>query len=169
MVSIVVAVAENGVIGSGGDLPWRLSGDLQRFKQLTMGHALVMGRKTYKSIGRPLPGRTTIVLTTQREFDPGHAEVLVANSLDEAVALVSTTDCNPHQVFVVGGAEIYELSLAVAARLYRTVVHGTPTGDTYFPPIDFAEWHMVEQAMYPADDKNDYACTWQMWERHETC
>lgn len=164
-ISIVVAVAQNGVIGADGDLPWRLSGDLRRFKQLTMGHALVMGRKTYESIGHPLPGRISIVLTTQPTYDPGHDAVLPAHSLDEARALVSGTEMNQHEMFVVGGAEIYRLALPIATRLYRTVVHATPTGDVAFPEVDFNEWHLAESTDFAADDKNEFACTLQVWER----
>ena len=163
--SLVVAVAENGVIGSGGDLPWRLSGDLQRFKRLTMGHALVMGRKTYESIGRPLPGRVTIVLTRQADYPPPHPQVLVAHSLDEARALVRTTDMDPHEAFVVGGAEIYRLALPAASQLYYTQVHANPPGDTKFPEIDWQQWEQLEATDYPCDDKNDYTVTWQVWKR----
>lgn len=165
-VSIVVAVAENDVIGNAGELPWRLSGDLQRFKRLTMGHTLIMGRKTYESIGRALPGRTTIVLTTQPHYDPRHDGVLVARSLEEAIRLSATTERNQEEVFVVGGAEVYRLAMPRAARLYRTVVHATPVGDTRFPTVDLSEWRLAEQVDFPADDKNDHACTWQQWERH---
>ncbi len=164
-ISIVVAVAENGVIGNAGDLPWRLSGDLQRFKQLTMGHALVMGRKTYESIGRPLPGRVSIVLTKQRDYQPGRAEVRVTLSLDEALSILPATDMDHNEVFVVGGAEIYRMALPRAARLYRTVVHASPEGDAYFPGIDPEAWTLVETHDYPPDDKNEFACTWQKWHR----
>lgn len=157
-VALVVAVAENGVIGNAGDLPWRLSGDLQRFKALTMGHTLVMGRKTYESIGRPLPGRTTIVLTTQRDYDPGHDRVQVAGSLDEALAQVPSGN----KAFVVGGGEIYRLALPRAQRMYRTVVHTAPPGDAHFPEVDRAEWQQTESIDYPADEQNEYACTWQV-------
>lgn len=159
--SLVVAVADNGVIGNAGDLPWRLSGDLVRFKQLTMGHTLVMGRKTYESIGRPLPGRTTIVLTTRGDYDPGHPDVRIAHSLDEAAAQVPAGK----QAFVVGGAEIYRLTLPHAARLYYTQVHASPAGDTHFPAIDWTDWQQLESIEYPADAKNQHACTWQVWER----
>src|SRR5688572_8780347 len=110
-ISLVVAVADNGVIGNAGDLPWRMSGDLQRFKRLTMGHVMVMGRKTYESIGRPLPGRVTVVLTTNHDYDPGHSAVRVAHSLDEATAQALKSGMNNDELFIVGGAEIYRLAL----------------------------------------------------------
>ena len=159
--SIVVAVAENGVIGNAGDLPWRLSGDLQRFKQLTMGHTLIMGRKTYESIGRPLPGRATIVLSTREDYHPQHPAVLVANSLEEAIEKVPAG----RQAFVVGGAEIYALALPLASRMYRTLVHATPHGDTHFPEVAWRRWQLAEATDYPADEKNQHACTWQVWQQ----
>lgn len=167
MLSLVVAVAENGVIGSAGDLPWRMSGDLQRFKKLTMGHAMVMGRKTYESIGRPLPGRVTIVLTTQPDYDPQYAEVRVAHSLEEAIQLAQQTDMQQEELFVVGGAEIYRLALPHAARIYRTVVHATPQGDTRFAELAQHQWRVVQQTEFAADEKNQHACTWQLLERVE--
>lgn len=163
--SIVVAAAENGVIGDEGDLPWRMSGDLQRFKKLTMGHAIIMGRKTYESIGRSLPGRTTIVLTRQASYRPPSSEIMVAHALQQAVELVRATNMSPEEAFVVGGAEIYRLALPVAERLYRTLVHAQPEGDTKFPQVDWDNWQQLETHHYPADDKNQFACTWQVWQR----
>ncbi|MGI9455824.1 MAG: dihydrofolate reductase [Aeoliella sp.] len=165
ILSLIVAVAENNVIGRGGDLPWRLSADLARFKQLTMGHALVMGRKTYESIGRPLPGRVSIVLTRQANFDVGDGQVITAKSLDEAIALVPNTTMNPSELFVIGGAEIYRETIPRADRLYRTLVHAKPQGDALLPEIDWSEWRLVESTGYPADERNEYAVTWEKLER----
>ena len=164
-ISLVVAVADNGVIGNAGDLPWRMSGDLQRFKRLTMGHVLVMGRKTYESIGRPLPGRVTVVLTTNRDYDPGHAEIRVAHSLDEAINEASKSGMNNDELFVVGGAEIYRLALSTASRIYRTRVHASPIGDAHFPELPNTHWQIIESHDYPADAKNEFACTWEVLER----
>jgi dihydrofolate reductase len=164
---LVVAVADNGVIGNAGELPWRMSGDLQRFKQLTMGHVLVMGRKTYESIGRPLPGRVTVVLTTNRDYDPGHSEVRVAHSLDDATAQALKSELNPGELFVVGGAEIYRLAISTASRIYRTRVHASPSGDAHFPELPSTDWQVVESQEYPADAKNEFACTLEVLERHE--
>lgn len=163
--SLVVAAAENDVIGRRGDLPWRLSGDLQRFKKLTMGHALIMGRKTYESIGRPLPGRASIVLTRDQSYAVDHDRVLVAHTLSEARRLVATTGMETSKAFVVGGAEIYKLALPEASHIYLTRVHGQPEGDARLPKIDFDNWRLIESQPYPADDKNEFACTWQCWER----
>jgi dihydrofolate reductase len=144
-VTIVAAVARNGVIGVDGGLPWRLPDDLRRFKQLTLGHVLVMGRKTFESIGHPLPGRATIVVTRNPSWDPGSAEVRVAGSVSEAIAAAASLDSN---VFVVGGGEVYAETLALADRLELTWVDAEPDGDTRFPEVDWDEWRELgrEQA-----------------------
>lgn len=133
----IVAVARNGVIGSGGAVPWRLSGDLPRFKRLTMGHVMIMGRKTFDSIGRPLPGRTTIVVTRNPTWS---AEgVGVASSWDDA--LQSATGLDPDgPVFVVGGGQIYRAAWTDTDRLEVTEVDQAPAGDATFPAIDLATW-----------------------------
>jgi dihydrofolate reductase len=130
---LIAAVGRNGVIGRDNDLPWRIREDLQRFKRLTLGHTLVMGRKTYDSIGRPLPGRTTIVVTRQPGWSA--AGVQVANSLDEALKLADGID-----VYVAGGGEIYRLALPLADRLELTEVDQSPDGDVTFPLFDEQDW-----------------------------
>jgi dihydrofolate reductase len=136
-VTIVAAVARNGVIGVDGGLPWRLPDDLRRFKTLTLGHVLVMGRKTYESIGHPLPGRATVVVTRSSDWDPGFDEVVVAAGVEEAIGAAKAID---DEVFVVGGAEIYAAALPVADRLELTLVDDEPAGDTTFPDVDWDEW-----------------------------
>jgi len=137
--SIIVAAAENGVIGVDNRLPWRLPADLARFKQLTMSHHLIMGRKTYESIGRPLPGRITVVLTRTAGFDvPG---VVVARSLDDAFAQAAAR--GDDEPFVCGGAEVYAQALGVCDRAYVTVVERQYTGDAIFRGLDAAEWELV--------------------------
>ena len=143
-VVLVAAVARNGVIGNGPDIPWRIPGEQAEFKRLTMGHTLVMGRTTYESIGRPLPGRTTIVLTRDPSWS---AEgVLVAHSLDEALALA--TDL-PGDVMVAGGAQVYAEALPVATEQVITEVPLEPEGDVRYPAYDADEW--VESAREPGD------------------
>jgi dihydrofolate reductase len=137
MISLIAAVAQNGVIGANNQLPWRLSADLRRFKSLTMGHTLVMGRKTFDSIGRPLPGRTTIVIT--RDHSWRKEGVTVAHGLDEALALAVG------EVFIAGGSEIYTLAMDRAQRLYITHVKERFDGDAWFPPIDPHVWRAVER------------------------
>jgi dihydrofolate reductase len=152
IVSIIVAMGRNRAIGYQNALPWRLSTDLQRFKQRTLGHHLLMGRKTYESIGRALPGRTSIVITRQTTF---RAEgCLLAHSLEEAVALARAR--GEEEAFVIGGAEIYAQALPQAERLYLTRVEAAPTADAFFPAFDEAEWNVAEEIFVAADEKNQY-------------
>lgn len=133
-VSIVVAVSENGVIGVRNQLPWKIPGDLARFKKITMGNTLLMGRKTFESIGRALPGRTSLVLTR----DPAYVApegVVVAHRVDEAMEIAPGPE-----IFVIGGGEIYDLLLPSTDRIYLTRVHGTYQGDTYFDSPDAEQW-----------------------------
>jgi dihydrofolate reductase len=139
-VTLLAAVARNGVIGVGGGLPWQLPDELALFKELTLGHVLVMGRKTYESIGKPLPGRTTVVVTRQRDWDPGTAGVLRAGSVPEALRVAGEID---DEVFVVGGAQVFEATLREADRLAVTFVDAEPEGDTRFPEVDWAAWREV--------------------------
>ncbi len=133
---IIAAVSENNVIGHGNALPWRIPEDLARFKALTLGNTLIMGRKTFESIGRPLPGRTTVVLTRRKDFAaPG---VLVAHDPEAALSLVKGP-----VAFVAGGADVYRLFLPFASKLFLTRVHGVYEGDTYFPPFDPDQWSLV--------------------------
>ena len=141
--TLVAAVGANGVIGRDGDLPWPRTGDLAHFKALTMGHVLLMGRATYESIGWPLPGRTTVVLTRQPTWSaPG---VLVAHDVEGAVRLAHS---HGEEVFVVGGAQVYAGTLAVADRLVITRVEQSPPGDTYFPDVDWSAWREVARVRY---------------------
>jgi dihydrofolate reductase len=161
-ISLIVAISENGVIGREGGLPWRLSADLKRFKELTMGHTIIMGRKTWESIGRPLPGRRTIVVSRQADYYPS-AEVLVATSLDRAIEAAQAS--GDDEAFIVGGAEIYNQALSRADRLYLTRVRAQVDGDTLFPPIDWSNWRRTDSNVCGADDKNDYPCEFQVYER----
>ena len=142
-VTLVAAVAANGVIGRDGGLPWRLSEDLRHFKALTTGHALVMGRRTYDSIGRPLPGRTTVVLTR----DPAWRAdgVLVARDIAEAIALASSVG---ERVFVVGGAQVYAAALPHVDRMVVTHLDEPADGDTYFPAVDWGQWQETGRQAY---------------------
>lgn len=134
-VTLVAAVARNGVIGADGGIPWHLPGEQRRFKELTVGHVLVMGRKTFESIGRPLPERTTVVVTRQPSWT--HDGVLTAAGVPEAIALAETID---EAVFVVGGAGVYAEALPLADRLELTHVDAEPEGDVWFPEVDWSEW-----------------------------
>jgi dihydrofolate reductase len=163
-VSIVVAVAENGVIGAAGGIPWRLPDDQRLFKRLTSGHTLVMGRGTHESIGRLLPGRTTIVVSRNRELAVEGA--LVAHSLEAALALAR--DRGESEVFVVGGESLYALALPLAHGLYLTRVHAAVEGDVHFPDpegVATARWQLLEESAHPADERHAHAFTFQRWER----
>ncbi len=156
--TIVVAVSENGFIGKEGDLPWRLSADLRRFKRVTMGHHLLMGRKTFESIGRLLPGRTTAILTRSSEYSVAGA--VVSTSLDQLVDSI-----NDSEIFVVGGGEVYQLALPRATRMHFTRVHATVEGDVTFPDIDWSRWTQMTTESQPADERNEFDSTYSLFER----
>jgi dihydrofolate reductase len=159
LISLIAAMAENGTIGRDNSLPWRLPEDLKRFKGLTMGKPLLMGRKTYDSIGRPLPGRTNIVLTRDREW---RAEgVIVVRSLGQALGYARDAE----ELVAIGGAEIYRLLMPFARRIYLTLVHAEIQGDTFFPDFDPTQWADVECHRHPADERNAYAFTFVTLER----
>ena len=144
MISLIAAVSENNVIGNKGALPWHLPRDFAFFKETTVEHTVVMGRKTFESIGRPLPNRKNIILTRQ---DVSFDGCTVVHSIDEIP--------QEEDVFVIGGAEIYNQFLPLAKRLYITVVHTTLEGDTYFPAIDPATWKCVSSQRHEKDEKNE--------------
>ncbi len=161
LLSIIVAVSDNNVIGRGGELPWRLSADLRRFKRLTMGHPIVMGRKTWESLGRPLPGRTSIVITRQATWQAAGA--VVAGDLESAIEAARGSDSDASEVFVIGGAAIYKLALPLADRLYCTRVHAVVEGDVEFPAVDWSAWRLVEESAHAADERNNFPHTFQVW------
>jgi len=160
-ISIIVAAAANGVIGSGNTLPWHLPADLRRFKRLTMGHHLVVGRRTWDSIGRPLPGRQMIVISRSRPQLPAGVER--AASLPAAIALARAA--GEGELFVAGGAEIYALALPLAHRLYLTRVLSAVEGDVLLPPIDFEEWILSASDEGTVDEGNDLPHRFEIWDR----
>ena len=159
MISIVVAASENNVIGRQGDLPWRLPDDLRRFKAITMGKPIVMGRKTWESIGRPLPGRQNIVITRQADFGAEGCHVVF--SVEEAVAAAAGAE----ETMVIGGSEIYALFLPDADRLYLTRVHADVDGDAFLPSIDDSEWRLVSEERHTADERNEFDYSFLTYER----
>lgn len=153
VVSLVAAVAANGVIGRDGDLPWRLPADLRFFKRVTMGHHLVMGRKTWASIGRPLPGRTMVVLTRDPGLEiPG---VRVVHDLPEALAVARAA--GDREAFVIGGADVFARALPLADRLYLTRVHADVEGDVCFPAFAEQAWVEVAREDHAADEQHAFA------------
>lgn len=161
-ISIITAMSDNHVIGRDGGLPWHLPSDLKRFKFLTMGHAVIMGRKTFESLGKALPGRRCIVITRQGDYKAD--DILVAHSLGKALSLAGKTET---EVFILGGESIYNLTLDIATHMYLTVVHATINGDTLFPKFDINQWTLTEDEKYEADEKNQYAYSFRLYERTE--
>lgn len=158
MINIIVAVAENGVIGDRNALLWHISEDLKHFKALTTGHPVVMGRKTFESLGRPLPNRTNVVITRQAIDLPG---CTVVHSLEEALALFPTDE----QVFVIGGAQIYAQALPLADRFYLTRVMHTYEGDTRFPAWDETAWRLVGSESFPCGREYPWPFAFETYER----
>jgi len=162
MISIIVAASANNVIGAEGDLPWRLSDDLKRFKAITMGKPIVMGRKTWDSIGRPLPGRQNIVITRQAGFVADGCDVVA--SKEEAI----TVAAGASEIMVIGGSQVYALFLPNAERLYLTRVHAEVEGDAFFPEVDKTEWRLVSDEPHFADEKNAFDYSFRLYERPST-
>lgn len=158
IISLIAALDERGAIGLQGGLPWHLSSDLIRFKNLTMNHHLVMGRKTYQSIGRALPGRMMVVVSRNQDF---HAEgCRVEHSLDEALEYARQN--GETEVFIIGGGDIFQQSLPFADRIYLTRVHAVTEADTFFPDLNLDEWRVQSSSFVPAGPKDDYAHTFQL-------
>jgi dihydrofolate reductase len=164
-ISLIVAVAENGVIGRGGTLPWHVPSDLKTFRRLTMGRPVIMGRKTFTSIGKPLPGRDNIVVTRDAGFSA--AGTNRAGSIDEAldIARRMAAERGVDEIMVIGGAEIFALTLSLADRIYLTRIHARPDGDVTFPEPDPRIWHEVSRAPIEPDPRDDAAATLQILER----
>lgn len=161
LVSIIVAASENNVIGRDNQLPWHLPADLKYFKQTTMGKPVIMGRKTFESVGRPLPGRPNIVVTRQAGYS--REGIIVTDSVPAAMAAARTFETE--EVFITGGSEIFAQALPLLVqRVYLTRVHAEVEGDAFFPAL-LGEWELVSSDPHPADEKHAYAYTFEVWER----
>lgn len=158
-ISLVVAMSENRVIGQAGQLPWRLSKDLQHFKALTMGKPIVMGRITFESIKKPLPGRTNIILTSDESF---HAPGCIVLHSKEAVLKYCQ---NEPEIMIVGGARVYDLFLPQVQSIYLTIVHTEIKGDAFFPQLDMQAWEEINREAHYQDDKNEYDMSFITLER----
>lgn len=162
MISAVVGYDRNKVIGRDNDLPWRLSSDLKRFREITQGHKVIMGRKTFDSIvsrrGGPLPDRESIVIS--RSLPPGEGYI-VADSVDEALRLIEP----PEEGFIIGGEQIFRATLDLLDRIYLTLVEAEIQGDTFFPDFDETQWNITQSQTFPADEKNEYPYTFITMER----
>ncbi len=164
MISLIVAMDERNGIGLNGRLPWHLSADLKRFKELTMGHHVLMGRKTYTSIGRSLPGRIQVVITHDKEFQAEN--VLTAESFPAALELAAAG--GETEAFVIGGSQIFREALSLAERIYLTRVHAALDADVFFPALDKAHWQETCLSTYPADAKNDFPYSFYILEKKDT-
>nr|AIA13970.1 Dihydrofolate reductase [uncultured bacterium] len=161
IISLLVAMDEKRGIGKSGGLPWRLSSDLKRFRELTMGHHIIVGRKTFESIGRPLPGRVMIIITRSESI--AVEGCFIARSVEEAVGLAR--ERGESELFICGGAEIYAETLGAADRMYLTLVHADSEADTFFPEWNSSEWIEVESEHRTADEKNQYPFTFKVLAR----
>jgi dihydrofolate reductase len=158
-VSLIVAMAKNRVIGINNTLPWHLPADLKHFKALTMGHHMIMGRKTFESIGRPLPGRITVVVTRDADYSvPG---VIVANSLEAAISACGNDD----EIFVIGGAELYRQAINLADRIYLTEIDADIQGDAHFAEFDSKLWQETERMEHVPDEKNAHSYHFVVYDR----
>lgn len=158
-VSVIVAASANNVIGASGGLPWRLSEDLRRFKEITMGKPMIMGRLTFESIGRALPGRRSIVLTSDSDYQAEGCDVVTTP--DAAFELAGDAD----EVMIIGGGNVYEQMLPMTDRIYLTRVHADIDGDTFFPEINEDEWRIVSSEPLPPNDERPFAISFQLLER----
>jgi len=163
-VSIIVAFDQERGIGRDGKLPWHLAADMKHFRNLTMGHMLIVGRKTYESIGANLPGRVMIILTKQDNYQALGCEI--ANSIQQALDIAASQ--GESEVFVIGGRDIYQIALPFSSWIYLTRVHTTTNSDTFFPKIDPSDWEEEVQGFIHADEKNDHAHTFSVLKRLES-
>lgn len=157
--SLIVAMAKNRIIGADGRIPWHLPNELQLFKSVTMGHHIIMGRKTYESINRLLPGRTTVIVTRQKDYAIAGAKI--AHTLDEAVALCTSDS----EIFVIGGGELYRAAMPMADRIYLTVVDAEPAGDTQMPEFDTVQWRVHSIQCYSKDERHAHDYRFEIHER----
>ncbi len=161
MITLIVAVADSGVIGRDNNLPWHLPEDLKRFKRLTMGKPIIMGRKTFESIGKPLPGRMNIVVTRDARYR--REGVTVVHDVESALEAAGPVP----EVMVIGGAELFRSLLPRAGRVHLTRVHGDIDGDVMWPALDDREWQVVEREEFAADERHAYAMTFEVIERRQ--
>lgn len=164
MISHIVAASENNIIGYKNELPWHLPNDFKYFKNTTWALPIIMGRQTFEALKKALPGRSNIVLTRDTSWQAPDVEV--AHSIEDAIQLAKKNDTK--EIFIIGGGEIFRQTLPLADRVYLTRVHASPEGDTRYPELDPAEWQKTKSTPFEADDKNQYAHTFEIWERINT-
>jgi len=161
IISFIVAVSENNIIGKDNKLPWYLPTDMKYFKNVTWGMPVIMGRKSYEALGEPLRGRTNIVVTRNKSWKADGVQAV--SSVDQAITLAAQTDAK--EIFIIGGGEIFQAALPSADRIYLTLVHGTFDGDALFPEMKQDEWKLVSNRDCEPDEKNRFPLSFQVWER----
>ena len=161
IISLIVAASENNAIGKNNQLLWHLPNDLKFFKNTTWGMPVIMGRKTFEAVNKPLPGRFNIVITRQAGWKADG--VIVAKDLKEALQKAAETNCK--EIFIIGGGEIYKQSMEIADKIYLTRVHATIEGDTFFPMVDENKWQLIANEDFEVDEKHAFAYSFQVWER----
>lgn len=157
MITLIAAAAENNALGKNNDLIWHLPDDFKRFKAITSGHYIIMGRKTFESFPKPLPNRTHVIITRQKNYNPENC--FVVNSLEKAIEICPKDE----DVFVIGGGEIYQQSIVIADKIELTRVHSTFEADTFFPEIDTTIWELVQEEFHPKDEKHLFDFTFQTY------
>ena len=163
IITHLVAASENNVIGKGNQIPWHLPNDLKFFKNKSWAMPVIMGRNTYESLEKPLPGRINVVITSKEDWK--RDDVVVAHSIDEAIKKAKEADAN--ELFIIGGGDIFKQSMNIVNRIYLTRVHTTLDGEVFYPEIDKNVWQLISEDPHPADDKHAFAYTFQLWERKE--
>ena len=160
MLSHIVAASENNVIGAKNELPWHLPNDFKYFKNKTWGMPVIMGRKSYESLKKSLPGRINIVVTKKTNWLPD--DVFVVHNIDDAIEKAKESDAK--EIFIIGGGEIFKQTINIVSKIYLTRVHATVDGDTFYPELNKEKWKLIDQQSFPADEKNNYAYTFEVWE-----
>jgi len=159
MITIIAAAGENNALGKDNDLVWHLPDDFKRFKKLTSGHYIIMGRKTFESFPKPLPNRTHVVISRQKNYN--NENCIVAHNLKDALAFAEEDE----QAFIIGGGEIYKLGLPYAEKIELTRVHGEFEADAFFPELDLNDWELVNEEFHEKDEKHNYAFTYLTYQR----
>ena len=161
MLSHIVAASENNIIGRKGQLPWHLPNDFKYFKNKTWGMPVIMGRNTFESLKKDLPGRINIVITRKKDWHPKN--IFVTNNIDEAIEKARESDAK--EIFVIGGGEVFKQTMEKVNRIYLTRVHTTIEGDTSYPELDTSQWKLTTEKSFPADEKNNYSYTFEVWDK----
>ena len=163
IITLIVAASNNNAIGKQNNMPWHLPEDLKFFKNTTWGMPVIMGRKTFESVGKPLPGRTNIIITSNKNWKAENT--ISTSSIDEAIKVA--TETNAKEIFITGGGEIYKQTLAFADKVYLTRVDTTIDGDAFFPEMDLEIWEIIFEKQVKADDKNKFDMTFQTWKKKQ--